>query len=566
MRKKIISILLGMIMLITPVLMTGCMGNSTGGDGDGEGNEYFNISDYLTGFKVGSTGTTNFDASIEIQVMMYSIAQNILSNLYEAYGDETKTSAVTFSEEDTHVEAYTQDNWLWECVFIEDLAYLNGTWRSGSEMFAAGLNTLVYQLYKIMLGEPLESIIPGGSRYIELRNNETIDPANFNRMSRKLSHTGVFYYEADSIAEFVLNYIIGTNVVSYDNTKFNDIDSNGTFDFYELNDYVLYSDQRLQKVNIIKNFNAEEKTRSTASSKSNEWNSITWGSWDDGNTYQYESFYYNALQDYIEANISTQDYRNEDFKNYVNNVYYSVYMGIEYCNDGILIVNYFDEDEIRPNIDTTFYEPNSLGVAFDTSGEKVDSFQIDADEYKSVVIMSKANITITSCWMIFELDPSITEEVTLQINAKYKRCRTSNTHEHTLACDFQTIEANLGQVTLTPGEYDINSGNELVFDLSMTEEMIEEMEKLGFEGVFTVTEFTTMGITAFELTEFKTLDEESGMLDRFVAEESDALQGAKMSYRNDLSDFVEITFDVVSTHSTPVPFRFAFVFLDASSR
>lgn len=600
MHKKIMSFLLGMVMLVTTFFMTGCGSSNTGGD-DG-GSEYFNISNYLTGYKVGSKAE-NMNLYDNI---INDVTAKILGNLMLQYGDLAANYGYGINytygmEEDSHVNAFISDNWLWNDVFsncelinrlgsinpkINKKIYNMSNTQSNYELY--GFNTLKYQIYQVLLGRSITSIIPGSSDYFEMLNRGEFSLEKFQKKANSLNHTGFFYYEADLIAEFILNFIIGTDIVSYDNLKFVDVNNNGSFDYYEYNPsesfYSLAVMVRLWSENIINNFNNNE-IRSEKTSRSEEWDRIVWGRYED--SYKIDDVV--NLIEYILENgtigeidnegycIGTvvSDYRLPFFKNYTNVVYYCVYEGIGNCfpnRADINIVendeeiNYFDEDGIKPNIDTTFYDPNSLVVAFDTSGEEVDSFQIDADEYKSVVIMSKKNISITSCWMIFELDPSITEEVTLQINAKYKRCLTSNTHEHTLACDFQTIEANLGQVTLTPGIYDFYSGNELAFDLSPTQNQVAKLEELGFKGTLSNTEFATMGINAFNLTEFQTLTEESGMLDRFVAEESDALEGAKLGYKNDLSDFVEITFDVVSTHSTPVPFKFAFAFLGASSR
>ena len=511
----------------TPLVLAGCGCNP---------DARVNITDYLSNVNTAYTADTQ---NAEIVSKYQELGNSILSTLANTYGatgvELIYQNRTYFDSEgierpiryyETFADSMGQDAWAWGSTEAEVFSDENK-------------NLFIQNLFEATLG---------------LNISTAYNATSLSTYADNVDHKGIFYYEADAIAEYILNNIIGTTVVSEDNEKFHDVNNNGTFDYY----YATTNYDNLKRfkiINIIQDFN-NTNLRATASNKSTEWNSINWGETDfstwnkieDNEVYTtdglYGGYFFNGdfvyggnlyvgerSQDYkydqLEFllyqidNLDSQRYWDKRyitvntrfinsnspsacifscFKNYVNTVYYIVYSAVEDLNWQLSAK---DTATTAP-INDFVLQNNAIASTY--------------QNYTSAVIKAKADISIKTLALAFELDPSITEATTISIYGNYTRGTGS---------DREATTAKLGEILVNAGD----KMTPIMFDFSATS---------GDNS----TEFYRQGVTKLDL-------KASTSTGNYVFEPSTTFIGSQNNYVDTANDYFEITFE------TNAKFRFA---------
>lgn len=574
-RNKLFSVLLVMCLAVVPFALSGCVGgggsgggNSGGGSGGGEsgGGETPSgpdMTEYFAGVDTAYIDSTTADA--EIVEKYKTLANSIMDALNNVYGEngsgvptnyvgsfEYNGSEMQFNNTHLLKSSPEQDLWGWgkdnQSVFTEN-----------------NKNLMAQNIFEAVLGLNISD------SYLE---------SSLMTYASKVDHKGLFYYEADAIAEYILNYVIGTDVVALDNEKFVDLDNNGTYD----NNYYFFSNKtntegRFGFYNQIKDYSNTNK-RATNSTKSTRWNTINFGVADlsglekinneDVYTekgvlleYLFDGAYtvnkmhfevegvwkfdhpisnYEMVQDFL-ANPSldykylskgdtyklfNEFYLDEKsyghmffscFKNYVNTIYKIVYETIADLNWGI---------ETKAISD--FASINDYGMS---TGD--ESFTADSTNYRSITLLAKKDIIINTISLFFELDSSVTTSVVMDVFANYVR-KEDGVQVST--------KAKLGSITINPGKYDItDNDNSVVFD--MTIESNDDFSQS--------TEFYPLGIKEFKLAK---ANEPYG---KYTIAPSDSFIGSSTSYVDPNNDFVELSFVIKTNGKQNIKYKFGFL-------
>ena len=565
-KRKIFTCLLALCLCFTPIVLSGCIGGNDnpggdGGDGGDGGETEIDVSDYIQGL---STAYIEDASAVneEIVAKYKELGDKILTALANTYGEAgvelISTNRTYFDDQgierpiryhETFQESMGQDEWEWG--------------NTETNVFSTShKNLFIQNMFEATLG-------------LNISNSDL--SSSLNTYASKVDHKGFFYYEADAIAEYILNYIIGDSVVAEDNEKFHDVNNNGTFDYY----YAItnYNDfQRFKVINIIKDFD-NTNARDQASAKSTEWNRINFGetdfaAWDkigenepytteglyagyffDGNfmyggnlfvgerskdykydqleflLYQYDNLESQRYWDkrYISQNTrfinsgSTSNCIYSCFKNYVNTVYYIVYSAVEELNW-----------ELASKATSSLSSINDYGLNL----EGDDSFTAEYKNYKSTTILAKTNCSIDAIAMAFELDPSITESISISLIANYVR---------TVNGEQVATKAKLGDVTVHPGTINVDGtqGAIEMYDLTLA-----EPDEYGVHN----TEFYALGITQFDLKAVNLLS-----LGSYTLQPSTSFIGSSTEFSDPTNDYVEISFVINTDGYSDAKFKFAFM-------
>lgn len=533
---------------------------------DDEGEDVPSAETLISGVSTISLGDGS-ETYLEVLGLVDDLTTKLIDGLYNEYGATSTLAVFRDSTADTHKNAIWQDKWLW--AGKENY----GTELGGSSLWSlealdkADYSLLLkYNIMQILLNKSIEDVevvnLTTNSKYFQMKQQGLFEEEYFTNLAKQVAHTGLFYYEADAIAEYILDYVIGESAVALDLNKFVDFNGNGTFDYNE--DVKRDNGQGLEeyRYSIIKNYSLN-KPRAESTSRSDVWNSIEFGTslvevLPSNSDIENERAY---SIDYLRTNNITNSYMLDGatlysgFKNYVNTVYYLVYSSV----DNILTM------EHKPNASFKDVETIDVSIPFDDGGEDAeDIFKIEADTYYSAIIKAKEDLSLTSLWLFIELDESITETVEFSIDATYNHCVDTTTHSHSETCVYEKILSNLGTIKVKPGKIDENSES-LYADLTMTEEVIEDLKESGVntDGIV-ITEFTKNGIYSFDLTKYVEKmttngeGEEVVAQKNLVANESTSLVGCVFEYENELNDYIEVKFNIISEHENPIKFKFAF--------
>lgn len=582
-RNKLFSVLLLLCLCFVPVTLSGCIGfgsNDTGGGGssddsgggdsggssdggedDGDDASYdFDMNEYFAGVDTAYVDNTTDSEIVEKYKTLGNSIMNALSNVYGgngssvsiSYGGKCEYNNGEIDFYDTHrfKSSPQQDFWAWGK-------------NNGSVFTENHKNLMVQNIFETVLNLDISN------SYLE---------SSLTNYASKVDHKGLFYYEADAIAEYILKCVIGDDVVLLDNEKFIDVDNNGTFD----NDYYYYTaktydyGERCGVYNQIKDY-TNTNERAEASTKSSKWNTINFGEGDlsalgkinnkdvytsDGVLldYLFEGTYtnnkdhlevegawkvdhpmscYAMLKDFL--NNPTNEYKYLDkgnsgnksfiaqeeygsisfsgFKNYVNTVYSIVYKAVEDLNWDIETKTIGD-----------FASINNYGI---TTGD--ESFGAESNIYKAITLIAKKDVSISSLSLFFELDASVTTSVDMDVFANYVR------KENGMQV---STKARLGSITINPGEYSIiNNDNSVVFD--MTIESDDDFSKS--------TEFYSLGIKEFKLTK---ANEPYG---KYIVAPSENFIGSATNYVDFNNDFIELSFVITTEGKQNIKYKFGFM-------
>ena len=575
-RNKLFSVLLVMCLAVVPFALSGCVGgggsggggNSGGGSGGGEDSgggtpSGPDMTEYFAGVNTAYIDSTTADA--EIVDKYKTLSDNILSvlnNYYNSpYGlDITNGHKLDFEYGGTQYAIFSaesfkntvrQDLWSW------------GGQKNDVLYNQDKVNLMTQNLFEATLGLNISN------SYLE---------SSLMTYASKVDHKGLFYYEADAIAEYILNYVIGAEVVALDNEKFVDVDNNGTFDA----DYFYYnvdSSDRMSYLSQIKDYTNTNK-RAVASTKSTVWNTINFGetNYDDLGTvdgvkiatskgvyagylfdgeFEYRESqlryignwkvdhkmdYYDMLiaflqnptleckylskgVDFVKVNtkaLNKGDYTNiriSCFKNYVNTIYKIVY-------ETVADLNW----ELETKATSDFASINDYGMS---TGE--ESFIAGSTIYKSITLLAKKDITINTISLFFELDASVTTSVDMDVFANYVR-KENDTQVST--------KAKLGSITINPGRYNItDNDNSVVFDMTIESN----------DGFSQSTEFYPLGIKEFRLSKA------NAPYGKYTVAPSDSFIGSSTSYVDPNNDFVELSFVINTNGKQNIKYKFGFM-------
>ena len=566
-KRKIFTCLLALCLCFTPIVLSGCIGGNDnpggdGGDGGDGGETEIDVSDYIQGL---STAYIE-DASVvneEIVAKYKELGDKILTvlaNTYGANGLDINTSSRVYTNaegenqpimyNETLKNSMAQDEWEWG--------------NTETNVFSTShKNLFIQNMFEATLG---------------LNISNSYLSSSLETYASKVDHKGFFYYEADAIAEYILNYIIGDSVVAEDNEKFHDVNNNGTFDYY----YTITNfenRERFQVLNIISDFD-NTNTRAQGSTKSAEWNKInfgetdfsTWanvggevayndsglhvsyfidgqydfngavhlGNWIVDHRYDQAELLEMQLQDLSSTKFWDKRYYVENeimldaegvegyvlfscFKNYVNTVYYIVYSAVEELNW-----------ELASKATSSLSSINDYGLNL----EGDDSFTAEYKNYKSTTILAKTNCSMDAIAMAFELDPSITESISISLIANYVR---------TVNGEQVATKAKLGDVTVHPGTINVDGtqGAIEMYDLTLA-----EPDEYGVHN----TEFYALGITQFDLKAVNLLS-----LGSYTLQPSTSFIGSSTEFSDPTNDYVEISFVINTDGYSDAKFKFAFM-------
>ena len=573
-------------------IFTGCSFSD-----DGSGN-YSSFGKFINDIQVVSLGDGDETGEYAYE-MLNTLTINFLNKLQNEYGSNA-SNAISRSVEDTHLNAVMQDNWKWKID------------TSNQEEQIELQNYLQYQFTMILLGnEPLtfsskEFVSPD---YLQLKANGEFSENNLKSLANNLAHIGFFYYELDNIAEFVLNDVIGDEIISRDLLKFADKNNNKTFDYVEH-----YIESSVEKINsIILSYNSTfEKEESK--SKNGVWNRIEWGNGqvntpptivDDiiengqvtnqGDIIKATEIAQEKALSLIEieqmvdvyvkslttntalqqeellkfkqqnsADLAIANY--SGFKNYQNTVYYILYSlmhNFTFTHAGetspTIIENVLTMTH-KPNLDNQVVK--SEDMIYDESAE--NPYFLPFDNYKSVLITSNQLCGTSSFYLVVKSNmPNQTLE--LDINVRYQF--TSDAYREYIGPYSGTsklVEGKLMTMQILPND---ESGYYAMLGITPEnyQSLIDRGMKLEEQDI---TPLARMGVYNIVLSKYVPYiygDLEKNDIFNFkegyIANPSTTYQGSSFNYQNSMTDFLEIVFDVKGSYEVEPEFTFAFIWM-----
>lgn len=604
MNKRLFSIFLLLIFCITPIFLTACnaggdgfgggdgddTGGSGGNGGDEEQEEMIDLGDYFEGINTASTNEDNPSASSIVSAFM-NLANGICETLLYEYGANIvagEVNNIVADQHDTHAYAIVQDGWNWG-VFANDsdvipASELNTRWNDTTVIDYK--KVLTYNLLCVVQGiEPLK--LTGVADYQKYVNDGKFSGQSLRQLANPINHTGLHYYELDRIAEYILDEVIGKEVVARDNRKFQNRIGDGNADTrtFDSNEYFSNVTSGINDyINIVVD-KTNTNLRSEETSRTTEWNSINWSSLGILNVRTQALLFEPSANDvrltlaqFPQKQCGTDEFRQlryldginlvyqpvkaelaegvnpiySGFKNYVNTIYYIVYSTMN--------TNIMSSFTLQPVAYIEDMHLSRVGVSNDNAVE--GAFLTPAYQYKSLVLKAKQALTISYLEFWFELDPSIKQEVKIEVKGRYQYCTTSHTHYHTELCEFEIKEYSFGIVTIKPGTFktEIIMGD--TDNLFSGEASVEEIYLAGGGLEFDLTEPNEEGkVEMIHLSKFQApiIDPITGVeawRDGFVAAPADSFLSSLFQYRNDRSEFLEFCFNVVDGPSD-AKFKFA---------
>lgn len=526
--------------LCLPFCLFAC-GSSTGGS-----DEDINVEEYITNVTLVYTSDGE-DTYADVMTLVDDLTTAIIDGLYSEYGATSINAKFRDDVEDTHKNAIWQDSWNWAGEESYSTSGGSELW-SGEALDKADYSlVLKYNLYQILRNAEVVDIgvcnLTTESEYFTMVQNGAFSDATFEGFAKEVSHTGLFYYEADEICEYILDYVIGANAIAYDKVKFVDVNGNGTFDYNENIKSLMGLSVPEYRYPTIINYDLN-KSRSQKTSRNEIWDTIEFGKTvldvEPPSSELLDEKAYDI--NYLTINNIANGYsiggeiHYSGFKNYVNTVYALVYGAVG---------DVFEMEHL-PNIKTEDVESIKVlldyGEADDT---KSNAFAIESRNYTKVILKAEQNISLTSIMIGFQLDESVSQSAEITVSAMYYHCIDASEHEHSSSCQFQKVVGILGTTVVQPGEFDIKTNDLIYMDLERSDGEGDN-ENLGLD-------FINQGVFSFDLTKFIEIED-----NKLVAGESETLKGYELVYDENINDYLEISFDVHSG-GIAIPFSFTII-------
>ena len=270
------------------------------------------------------TANNNFNVTIDNPASNYGVYRiEFGENIYFIYFNITDQSQKNLAMDntlvkDSHFDAINNGwmvvnnqvenvGWLWQLDGIDSNNFLQNYLSKYSKL----LEVNIYKILLIGYGEDyndmpadFKTMYDNAVKYAKGDNTQALNYNDYiNYCLKKIDHIGFTPYDCDQVAEYILNYVVGSDVVN--NEIFTDNNANGTFDANEE-----FEETSLNLITGDNNPNADYRFNA----RSEEWS----------------KFEYTGSGTY-----TGNDIRGNYFKNYVNTVYYCVYNSV---NEAIPIV------------------------------------------------------------------------------------------------------------------------------------------------------------------------------------------------------------------------------------
>lgn len=599
MKKRIISILLLLIVFIVPVFTAGCSnvggsgggsggggstsGDSTGGDnggttgGDtGDDTQMLDLGDYFHGVHTASVYEENIVTDYIVSSFQ-DLASLISKYIVYEYGYKLhefvvhKLDNIVVNTHDTHAYAIVQDDWNWNVDVADNEVInaekLNDMWLGQNEFVNSQINyqdLLTYNLLCVVQGlEPISA--SDYDEYQQYKLDGLFEYENLCKLANDINHTGLYYYEMDIMAEYILDYVIGEDIVDKDMKKFHDVvkSSDGVATFDD-NEYFATASP-YDRIKLIDNYNNTD-VRSPNTSRNERWDSINWNTdpllstfgnlipTPDETYYDNHDFRadlsefeflgllsdeYRQMRYLSGANLVTQPIKSalpagqqviySGFKNYVNTIYRIVYTAA----NSVAISGYY----LNP---INYIEDLHLSNIGMNMGESDSPFITPPSQYKSIVLKPKQAVNINYISFMFGLEEGCTNDIKLEVKGRYQYCTTSHTHFHTELCEFKVKEYTFGVVEIKHGKIEFDA---IVDENYFTKENPEEPQLVMKGGGLLDFDLTEAEGGAMQLSAFQAGNDL--WVDRYQVAPSQMFIGALFEYRNDRSEFFEFTFNIV---------------------
>lgn len=515
--KKISVVLLTLIMIISPVILTGCLStdnissssgsNSSSSGGSNSGGDDFDTADYFDGFKVAfDNSQVNQDSFINsLYDAVYELSKSILIDLYSQYGQIVPSNGVTNQDEtyyaggttpfmskndtiedlETHaIYTYTADpkfsheNAIYEDSPIDETHYNKWNWTyedNLSSNYQLSFISFVFNTHNIeKLSLAIIMIMDGKtvwntsstdySNYLTITNNFALMTSadiesQIKQYASNTSHTGLYDEEQKELKEFILNVIIGKDLIELDSTRFvatttTDQSGVGNYSTTDSN-WGFYGDEMYFTFDILNDSNAEQNTEI-----------VFYGNYVLTNKFADPSYpvatnLYQDLNENGDYDLAYEDrpntsyiafYRLSYFKNYVSTVQWVLnkYFPINYDNLGI-------GDTIFPLVPAGYYRDYSV-ADLQLVGDTYFPMSTGAQNYKNIVLMPNQALKLQD--MICAVESS--ENFNLTVYVKYHTLSgwatwTSNGTE--------TDAYKVSTYSVTKGKYNLLDSNANDFDI-----------------------------------------------------------------------------------------------------
>jgi hypothetical protein len=447
--KKVYIFILIVVVALTPVFLTGCVpglppttpntGEDTGGDtGDDTGDDTSEepvempiLSDYFDGVKLTYNPDLSGDLTAQPQKEQYvndvkeqvnTMSKEFIIRLMSEYGNGVGTGGYRLSYsvggeyqyediyEDgfdpfdadpvTYGTTYTRSHKdaVRRDYYNQALEYFWWNWTLSSnynanqyidEFISAHSTNLQIAIFMIKLNKDVH--IVDSEDYDEYIANTMLDPQQKEDLKQTLAtqmtYIGLLQEEMDKLKQFILNVMIGEELVDYDLGRFNDLNQNDIFDAEEFVDANSNGEYDLGEV-----FNDLNKN----------------GVWD--------------------AQSQTPPYEtaNNYFKNYVNTVEQIVEVISENTVRYPQIAGIQFQDYVFSEVEATTENPFVIPTGM--------------QNYKSLIFMNSQEVNLDSIWLAFES----TRNFNLEIVARYHKTGQGVIYDGLL----DTLEVTSGQFNI----------------------------------------------------------------------------------------------------------------------
>lgn len=525
----------------------------------------------------------------------YAMITHLTNLIYNGIQSEySSLASVERSSDDTHKNAMLQDSWLWQF---------------DSSMEQEVKDYLQYNLSCVLIGQNVLTFTPqefsvAGNEYNNLKAQGAFsreENGTLRKLANKMYHTGYYFYELDKMAEYVLKYVVGTDVVSRDLEKFYDVNDNGSFDYVE--NYLL--SESSATYNIIKGYRFADSDDRAECSRNGVWDRIEWMQnttapivVSDAETTgkeakdiivasQVESeraYTLDEIENILNAKCVTNGLNAEQtaqflvnykqannssvfsgFKNYTNTIYFLFYNAMNNFT-----FNLDGESVVIENVLTMTHMPNILedfiSIQDSMYNEELDKFMIPCREYKSVLVTAN---TLARPMNNFYIVMYSDMQTTLQVDVMLRYHFTNDDYREMIGDytgESRTVEARIMTLNVSPNDY--AQGN---INLTITPESLPKLQEKGYSSLTEddITEMAKLGVYNIVLDKYvpySSIDPSYKgswfkFLEGYTAIPNASHLGSSFVYQNEYADFLEIVFDVRGSYSEKVNYGFGFIWL-----
>lgn len=571
------------LILSISFLFFGCVSAGMSDDEESDGYLISSLNDLVFVSKGDGAQTGEF-----VYQMVSHISHKVLDSLYDEYGESAL--ALSRDADDTHKNAIYQDSWLWGGEWLPDIQ------QSGYTKTDFITDTVIsyfsYNVYQVLLGKSPLTYVPNefatNQDFIDLVDAQTFSEESLRGLANQVEHTGLFYYEIDSIAEYVLDYVIGEQAVTLDLDKFSDSNANATFDYVEFISSDTYKC-------IIKDYENQD-VRNVHSTKSDVWNKINFAIGttrpviptelgeqiaqeinltlaqiqalpDSADKYTYVVLVEQTVEGEEgeePTTILVPVTKYSGFKNYTNTTYFICYearLNFEFTDsetsDTETVEDLLAMDH-EPNITQDIYTP----VQTVLSEQLGCTEELPRKQYKSILITTKRIFALNTFYMVFYTDADIAD---IQMRIKLRYHFTDDIYRQYIGSysgESKTVEGELGTIAFGKD----NPKNATYILLISKEDLATGKYK--HVKLEDLPELSQMGVNNLVLNTYRPYAFLPGAVnpawmikEGYIATPSESFVGSNFNFTNEQSDYVEMIFEPIGTYEQDVNFAVGFVWL-----